>query len=235
MGSMFPVPDTGSANRIFPLFDYLPERCVDITVVGAAAEPALRAGDIAIADTGDKYIAKGELYLVQYDHGRSVIAEAVLRVSRSNGATKQLWWLAPINRPATPEQFDERVSAGRRIHCADGPYEASGDGYAYLQSKIVGRIIGIRQATTAPAMRRVGPPVISRQTDGAAWLAAYRAEGGAVTPTEDASNKMWVWMPEPQSAALVALYRQLKDDAALVEGVRAAVSGLAPAVLAHAA
>lgn len=146
--------------RAFELMDMLPAGCIAFPVVDQDSAPHLRLGEFAVVDTSDTAPRNGEVYVIQWDSGRRMLCQANRykpgQTFHING--QDTWRVGSIRRGPSWEQLQAEVkrhAAAGRIYMIPGWCEAPLP-QDYLQSKLVGRVIGILGASVEGPMRTVG-------------------------------------------------------------------------------
>ena len=154
--STAPQPDL----RAFIVYDRLPDGCVPLLVTDDASAPFLRPGDIAVVDATDRAPEERELFAIRWLDGTTSLVETFSREGTfgcgSNGAMIRTlcWFVAQYNRPRTIEEWAARRQKGSIITgFTDGPYATEGPNAGHLQSKLVGRLVGILAPTTEEPKR----------------------------------------------------------------------------------
>lgn len=135
----------------YPVYDRTPDGCIVHLIGDDDSFPILRAGDFVVVDKSQREPDHAELFLMEYArrHGekeRKIVQLNKRRMNWSGKPANDGWWAVAYNRPRTKEQAEALVAARGVIRCADGPYCGDGEGYEYLKSKIVGRVVGIFQS-----------------------------------------------------------------------------------------
>lgn len=150
--------------RAYPVFDKLPKGCIMFPVVGEAAWPVLRHGEIVVVDTTQRDPIHGELFIIEFgkESGRPSkhLVETFGRILNlvTDGVAKPSlgWMVGAYNRPKTAEEARLWVDQGRANVFCDGPYASEGRNAGYLPSKLTGRVIGILEPSfDETSLRRV--------------------------------------------------------------------------------
>jgi hypothetical protein len=146
--------------RPFIVYDDAPIGCIPFVVADEETAPLLRPGDVVLIDTRDREPSDRDLFLIQRSSGRRSIVETFLRPvrywqCRDGEAVESFGWsVGAFNRPRGSAQI---MAAARRglFVSVDGPYATEGAGAAYLQSKLIGRVVGLLQPSLQE-MKRIG-------------------------------------------------------------------------------
>lgn len=135
--------------RPFIVYDRMPAGCIASVITNDDTAPLLRPGEVGLIDPSQREPVTDELFLIQWDSGTRSIVEAIPRTLHLAAVDDRpahdalVWFVAVYNRPKTPEQVAAWRKAKRIIRTVDGPYATEGPHAGYLQSKIVGRVVGI--------------------------------------------------------------------------------------------
>lgn len=152
------LPAIQPEYRALMMFSKLPEGCITHLVTDSHSMPHIRPGEFVVVDTTDRQVRNLETYLIQWEGGRRDVCEAVAReFNWSDKAIPRQGWsvrsISGLRGRALVEAIDSaRASSkatGRVIELpalgwSEGPYR-SDDGY--LESKLVGCVIGLYQPT----------------------------------------------------------------------------------------
>lgn len=114
------VPVLTEEYRALDVLSVVPAGCVAHRDQHGTCSPHVRKGEFAVADTNDRDVRDGEIYLLRYSNGHM----AVLQARNS----KHGWWLGPMR------------GCGY-LATSDGPYEKAD--CEYLRSKVIGRVFGV--------------------------------------------------------------------------------------------
>ena len=136
--------------RSFIVYDRCPARCIAFPIADDRSLPHLRPGDVAVVDAADREPIERELFLIEWNDGGREIIETFSRAGRFGcGPAGEMidthcWFVGPYNRPRT---FEAAMAEARRTGIlrglVDGPYATEGRNAGVLQSKLVGRVVGI--------------------------------------------------------------------------------------------
>lgn len=137
------------------IYDQLPDGCFAFQVQGHASEPLVHRGEFAVIDTSDCEPVIGSLVLRRFS-GRShlAIVEVVaspFRPVATEPQDERTIMLASYCRPRTIEAMSACLETGRPVGFADGPYQVEGAHSWYLESIIVGKVIGVLAGDGHPA------------------------------------------------------------------------------------
>lgn len=153
--------------RALPVYDQLPAGCIAHLVTDRHSMPHIRPGEFVVVDTNDRAVRHLETYLIQWQDGRRNVCEAVARESNfSDKSIPQAGWsvrsISDLRGKAIAEAIDEakcRYDASGRVlklsmlGWSEGPFR-SDDGY--LESKLVGTVIGLYQPAFEEPKRLAG-------------------------------------------------------------------------------
>lgn len=136
------------------LFDAVPRGCLVHAAADGAAEPLIRAGEIAIVDPFDRrFVEVPGLFLICWAsrgperYATRRFSFALREVHAGRPPNDDLWWASPYNRPRSRAAVERDLSLSRSIAASDGPLSA-----VDMIDQVVGRVVGIY----APS--RVGDP-----------------------------------------------------------------------------
>lgn len=153
--------------RALMMFDRLPEGCIAHMVTDSYSMPHIKPGEFVVVDTNDREVRHLDTYLIQWQGGRRNVCEAVSHDSswEDKSIPRRGWNVRSISGlrgKAILDAIDRaKAHADRTGHLpalpmfcwSEGPYR-SDDGY--LESKIVGAVIGIYQPSFEGPLREVG-------------------------------------------------------------------------------
>ncbi|GLK68112.1 hypothetical protein [Hansschlegelia plantiphila] len=151
-----PAPAAGGAMpaaaqteyRALTIYSAPPTGCIVFPVTRNGFEPHLRLGEIAIVDSGDRELQNGELYVIRWNHplepdGIKALVQIWPRTHRgTDGNSFAAWWVGSLNRPREAGEVEQWLKERRPLSCSERPFRAD-----HLREKLVGRVIGIYQAT----------------------------------------------------------------------------------------
>lgn len=149
--------------RALMLFDHLPPGCIAHLVTDAYSAPHIRPGEFIVVDTNDREVRHLETYVIEWQGGRRNVCEAVSReFNWSNPNLPKRGWSvrsisglrgkAAINAIEAVAGRDQTTEV-RGLAWSEGPYR-SDDGY--LESKLVGCVIGIYAPSEEGPLRLIG-------------------------------------------------------------------------------
>ena len=124
--------------RALTLLDTVPPGCRALPIGDDRHAPHLRAGAVAVIDPADCDPVHGELFAVQYGR-RPAVMQTVWRTTGDLAA----WWCVGLDDPRSWAECEARMSAGRMLPCADGPY-----GPGCLEERTLGRVVGLLQPSS---------------------------------------------------------------------------------------
>lgn len=146
--------------RPFIVYDDAPIGCIAFVVADDETAPLLRPGDVVLIDTRDREPSDRDLFVIQWSSGRRSIVETFLRQVRYEQgsdaeAVESFGWC--VGAYSRPRSYAEIIAAARRgsFRPVDGPYAAEGAMAGYLQSKLIGRVVGLLQPPLQE-MKRIG-------------------------------------------------------------------------------
>lgn len=151
-----PVAQHQAAAQSYVIFDQLPEGCIAFQVPDNRCEPIFSAGELIVVDPHNCAPEFGALFLRSYSSGAQSVVEMV---SSPRGAAI----LVSPRRPRSVGDWGAWFAAGELGGLGDGPFPIEGPHAAYLQSIIVGRVIGLCSAVgdagalATPIDRRPSP------------------------------------------------------------------------------
>lgn len=147
--------------RAYMMHSDVPEGCIAFPVTDDTGAPHLCMGEFAVVDPADRSARSGEVYLVQWGSGRRSICSIKAYANGCVDASPNRpieWWIGgaayPWHKPGGRQRSaKESFDLLRRYGSNDGPITDP----EYLQSKLIGRVVGIFSAAVEGPMRDVTP------------------------------------------------------------------------------
>lgn len=155
--------------RALMMFDTLPAGCIAHLVTDAYSAPHIRPGEFVVVDTKDRQVRHLETYVIEWEGGGRNVCEAVSHefcwtdktIPPKGWKVRSISGLRGKAALAAIDKYRERGSGIvelRNLAWCDGPYR-SDDGY--LESKLVGCVIGIYEPRHEEPRRLSGTGAVS--------------------------------------------------------------------------
>jgi hypothetical protein len=148
-----------SPLRALTLFETLPPGHKTFLVDDGSSAPHLKPGELAVIDTTDTELQKGEVYLIQYEgyrRPRHLMQINIGTIGTFKGGVQTVWWARDL---AGFRQVDTTVAPGLGSipvysGLSDGPYRAQ-----VLRRKLLGRVVGYSETALGDLLEPCGESV----------------------------------------------------------------------------
>lgn len=152
--------------RALTVYDHLPEGCIAQLVTDNYSAPHIRAGEFVVVDTNDREVRHLETYVIEWNGGSRNVCEAVSKEFNwcDKSIPRQGWSVRSISGlrgKAALEAVNAAIANNQPgvatevvgLAWSEGPFR-SDDGY--LESKLVGCVIGIYAPASEEPKRIIG-------------------------------------------------------------------------------
>jgi len=140
------------------IYRTLPPHCIAFEVADRHSLPFIEPGEVVVIDTEDRTPRVGDIYVIEWIGGRRNVCQA--RHSTWQKAGEEPRWHVGSMRTTTPAEFEGWLAAAAEANrkgavpqwCggwAEGPFS-----FEYLESKLVGAVIGLYEPSGPKHDRR---------------------------------------------------------------------------------